>query len=205
MIRDIFVILLFLTFFAGPAHAQPAGQVLINSADWLDVYSGIMYANLEGMPSNFAISEPQARALMQYMDKDMDIHLIESQSVPYIADYKGTLENSGFKVKDEITSPGGKTLNLKLAGELDLSKFIVVDDIYGYNALSAASYAIKSRSWVLFADRTNINDVYGFLKGRKVEKVMIYGRVDNVVNQTLSEFNPEIINEDNRKCVYVLT
>lgn len=99
---------------------------------------------------------------------------------------------------NETRSSGGRKLNLELARKLDINKFIVMDDEYGYNAISVASYAVKSRSWVLFADRNNIADVVGFLSGRKVESVLIYGHVDRVVNERLSGFNPEKIDKGNR-------
>ena len=192
------IIILLLILFSGVASAQSAGQIVVNSADWTDVYSTIIYANLEGIPYHFVISESHAQDLPQYMDKNLDVRVIESDSVPYLTNYKSILEERGYTVVDETRSSGGRKLNLELAGELDINKFIVVDDVYGYNAISAASYAVRSKSWVLFADRDNIDDIYTFLGGRNVESVLIYGRVDKAVKEQLSGFNPEIINEGNR-------
>lgn len=198
MVRCQVILLIGIILLAGVAGAQSDGQVVINSGDWVDVYSAIMYANFNGMPYNFAISEPHARAMTQYLDKSWDIHVIESDRVPYLVNYKGTLESNGYSVVEEIRSSGGKALNLQLAGELDINNFIVVNDQYGYNAISVASYAIKSKSWILFADRVNIDDVYDFLKDRDAKNVLIYGYMDRVVKDRLSEFNPEIIDEGNR-------
>ncbi|TRZ91603.1 MAG: zinc ribbon domain-containing protein, partial [Methanosarcinales archaeon] len=198
MIRFPVVLLMVIILLAGAAGAQPDGQVVINSAEWVDVYSAIMYANFKGMPYNFVISEPHARVMTRYMDKNRDIRVIESDSVPYLVNYKGTLESSGYRVVEDTRSSGGKALNLKLAGELDIDNFIVVNDQYGYNAISAASYAVKSKSWVLIADRVNIDEVYGFLKERNAKKILIYGYVDRKVKEKLAEFNPEIIDKGNR-------
>lgn len=192
------IIILLLILLSGVASAQSAGQIVVNSADWVDVYSAIMYANHEGIPYHFVIGEAHAQVLPQYMDKTLDIRLIKSNNVPYLSGYKTTLEEKGYTVTDETGSSGGRKLNLELAGELDINKFIVVDDIYGYNAISAAPYAVRSKSWVLFADRDNIDEVYAFLSSRNVESVLIYGRVDKAVKEQLSGFNPEIINEGNR-------
>jgi hypothetical protein len=198
MKKLLIILLLTLSIYMTTAGAQPEYQIVVNSADWVDVYSAIMYANHEGIPYHFVISEAHGQVLPQYMDKTLDIHLIKSNNVPYLSGYKTTLEKEGYTVTDETGSSGGRKLNLELAGEVDINKFIVVDDIYGYNAISAASYAVRSKSWVLFADRDNIDDIYTFLSSRNVESVLIYGRVDKAVKEQLSGFNPEIINEGNR-------
>ncbi|MCX9010613.1 MAG: zinc ribbon domain-containing protein [Candidatus Methanoperedens sp.] len=190
-----FVATLLILLSPGTANAQ---QTVVNSADWVDVYSSVMYSNLEKTPYYFTISETHARELPQYINKGLDIRLVESDTVPYLAGYKGTLESSGYRVTEVIKSAGGRKLNLELAKRLDVNKFIVMDDEYGYNAISVAPYAVRSGSWVLFADRDNIDEVYGFLSGRKVENVLIYGRVDRSVSERLGGFNPEKINNGNR-------
>ncbi|VVB94994.1 Uncharacterised protein [uncultured archaeon] len=193
----LLLLIALLTTGAGTAYARE-GQVVVNSADWVDVYSSIMYANLEGMPYYFVVDEPHARALPLYMNKEIEVHLVESDTVPYLPNYKNTLTDSGYKVVNETRSPGGRKLNLELARKLDIRKFIVLDDEYGYNAISVASYAARSKSWVLFANRNNIDDVYGFLSERNVESILIYGHVDRAVNERLGEFNPEKIDNGNR-------
>lgn len=196
--KKVLTILLLYIMFTSVACAQPAGQVVINSADWVDVYSSIMYSNFIGIPYNFAISETHAMDMPVYMDKQPDVLLIESQKIPYITNYKQNLESNGFTIIEEIKSTDGSELNVKLAKELDINNFIIVSDQYGYHALSAAPYAIKSRSWVLFADKENIDSIYEFLTSRNVEKILIFGRVDRIVKDTLSEFDPEKIDEGNR-------
>ncbi|MCK4928792.1 MAG: zinc ribbon domain-containing protein [Methanosarcinales archaeon] len=198
MKKLIFIILLLLILNTGHASAQQAGQVVINSADWRDVYSAVAYANYKDIPYYFAISEPHARVIPKYLDKNLEVQLFESESVPYLVNYKNILEQAGSIVVDETRSASGRELNLKLASELDINNFIIVDDQYGYNAISAAPYAAKSGSWVLFADRDNIDEVNDFLNSRNVENVLIYGHVDKAVKDELNGFNPEIIDEGNR-------
>ncbi|HEY9204396.1 MAG TPA: zinc ribbon domain-containing protein [Candidatus Methanoperedens sp.] len=195
--KKIALLAVLLIFITGIAHADE-GQVVVNSADWVDVYSSIMYANLKGMPYYFVVDEAHARVLPQYMNKDLDVHLVESDTVPYLPNYKNTLSDNGYRVVNETRSPGGRKLNLELGGRLDLKKFIVVDDEYGYNAISVASYAAKSRSWVLFANRDNIDDVYAFLGSRNVESVLLYGHLDRSVSDRLASFRPERIDTGNR-------
>lgn len=198
MRKLILIILLLLILNTGYANAQQAGQVVINSADWGDVYSAVMYSNFNNIPYYFAISEPHARVIPQYLDRNQGVRLFESESVPYLVNYKNILEQGGLTVVDETKSTNGRELNLKLASELDINSFIIVDDQYGYNAISAAPYAAQSGSWVLFANRNNIDEVNDFLNSRNVEKILIYGHVDRAVKDELNVFDPEIIDEGNR-------
>jgi len=182
-----------------PAVCAEAEQVVINSGDWRDVYSSMMYANLHGMPVSFITDAPHATALPNYLDKDPDILLVEAETSPFFANYEGTLNTGGFVVSETYMSPDGRAANLHFIRELpDITNFIVLDDSYGYNAISVAPYAVKSRSWVLFADHENIDEISGFLDGRTVDNLLIYGRVGRQVNDSLSKYNPEIIDYGDR-------
>jgi hypothetical protein len=182
-----------------PAVCAEGDQVVINSGDWKDVYSSMMYANLRGMPASFITDAPHATALPNYLDKNQDILLVEAETSPFFANYEGTLTTEGFVVSETYKSPGGRDANLHFIWELpDITNFIVLDDSYGYNAISVAPYAVKSRSWVLFADHENIDEISGLLDGRTVDNLLIYGRVDRQVNDSLSIYNPEIIDYGDR-------
>jgi hypothetical protein len=182
-----------------PTACAEGEQVVINSGDWRDVYSSIIYANMRGIPSQFITDAPHATALPNYLDRDPDILLVESETSPFLVNYEGTLTTKGFVVSETYKSPGGVEANLHFIGELpDVTNFIVLDDSYGYNAISVASYAVKSRSWVLFVDHENIDEISGFLNGRTVDDLLIYGRVDRQVTESLSIYNPEIIDYGDR-------
>ena len=112
---------------------------------------------------------------------------VSPATVSRVLNYDDTLSISNEKRK----------LILEIAEELeDITDFIVIDDSYGYNAISVAPYAIASNSWVLFADRNNIREVERFLAGRDVDSLIIYGHVDRDVRIRLEDFNPEVINID---------
>jgi len=182
-----------------PAVCAEAAQVVINSGDWGDVYASMMYANLRGMPVSFITDAPHATALPNYLDKDPAILLVESETSPFFANYEGTLTTEGFAVSETYKSPDGRSANLHFIRELpDITNFIVLDDSYGYNAISVAPYAVKSRSWVLFVDHENIDEISGFLDGRTVNNLLIYGRVGRQVNDSLSRYDPEIIDYGDR-------
>lgn len=173
-------------------------QIVISSEDWIDVYSAMNYANLIGIKSKFVISPEHGIILSSVLDRQKPVHLIQSSLKPTTSGYKNYLESRGLIVSNVTNSEGGKKLNLELARKIDTRKFIIVDDSYGYNAISVASYSIASRSWVLFTDRDTIDDIYTFLKERTVENLMIYGHVDRVVRERLGEFNPVIIDSGDR-------
>jgi putative cell wall-binding protein len=83
-------------------------QVVINSGDWRDVYSSMMYANLCGMPASFITDAPHATALPNYLGKNPDIVLVESETSPFFANYEETLTNEGFVVSGTYMSPDGR-------------------------------------------------------------------------------------------------
>jgi hypothetical protein len=203
VMKKILVLALVLGIFVlgiGAVSAQPAEaeeQIVINSADWIDVYSAICYANLNGQDSKFVTSPAQGKVLSSVLDRSKPVHLIQSAEEPILAGYKSYLESEGFTVSDVTTSDSGKKLNIELAELIDTTKFIILDDSYGYNALSVGAYSVASKSVVLFADSDNIDEVYDFLRGRTPE-IIIYGHVDRAVREKLSEFNPEIIDHGDR-------
>jgi archaellum component FlaF (FlaF/FlaG flagellin family) len=190
------IFLLIIYFTTGNAIAAP-DQVVVNSADWQDVYSGALYASLEGIPAKFLIQGEQAPFMITTLEKTRrNVLLIESATNPFTFGYKSDLEAAYFNV--EGINNSGISLNIDLAKRIQTKKFIVLDDSYGYNAISVAPYAIKNNYFVLLANNKNGDELYSFLKSIQVEKLIIYGYLDNDLKQKLTEFGPEIINKGNR-------
>jgi len=130
--------------------------VIVNSEDWRDVYSTINYGNLMGYPKNFLVSDRHSRILAETLDRNKkDIQLISSMTVPFVVGYSSVLRDAGFNV-DEISV---NNINLDLARRVNVNKFIIVDDAYGYNAIAVAPYAALNKDYVLFADRLNNDDI----------------------------------------------
>ncbi|OIO61932.1 hypothetical protein AUJ83_03890 [Candidatus Woesearchaeota archaeon CG1_02_33_12] len=169
-----------------------AQRTIINSEDWRDVYSAMLYSNLQGETADFLVSDKHATLILNAIPKTESIKAFSSKKNPFIIGYESILENRGYSAEEFVYD----SFNLQLAGLLDVSNFIIVDDSYGYNAVSVAPYAIASESFVLFADRTNIGQVDDFLSGIVVNNLIIYGHVDREVKDTLQKYNPEIINID---------
>jgi hypothetical protein len=170
-------------------------HVIVNSEDWRDVYSSVMYAKLDGTPHNFLVSDRHSRILAQTLNRGKDeVQVIESLDTPFVVGYGSVLSSIGFSVED-ITSDN---INLELARRSNVRNFVVIDDSYGYNAIATAPYAVLTGAYVLFADRRNIAEVEEFLSGRNIEELLIYGHVDREVKAALGQFNPVIINKEDR-------
>ncbi|MFH1174192.1 MAG: zinc ribbon domain-containing protein [archaeon] len=174
---------------------ETADHVVVNSADWQDVYSAVEYANLQNMPSNFLSSSAHGPVLPFAIPKDRSVVVFSSQRNPYIVGYRTVLENFGFDVQELSLS----SMNLDLARRLtSVNKYIVVDGAYGYNAISVASYAAIDDYYVLFANERNARSVESFLASKNSQSVIIYGQVDARVKTALARFNPEYINTGDR-------
>ncbi len=188
--------LLVLLLLAATASAAP-DHVIANSASWQDVYSTLLYANLQGVDSDFLTSTQYSTTLLNSISTDKNnVEVISSEEDPFVVGYESILLSDGYNNATEYTYDN---VNLELARRLDnVTRFIVMDDSYGYNAISAAPYAVSSNRYVLFADELSIGAVQDFLEERQPDDVIILGRVDREVRQALQQFDPETINEGGR-------
>jgi archaellum component FlaF (FlaF/FlaG flagellin family) len=169
-------------------------HVLINSADWRDVYSGIIYSNLLGVPNNFLTSTPHGPIILYEIPEGRTIEIITSADKPFVVGYESLVRSRGYENPEELIF---EQSNLELAKRLpNINKFIIIDDSYGYNALSVAPYAVKAGYYVLFASSANIRSIDNFLTGKKIDDIIIYGQVDREVRSALAKYNPETINSE---------
>jgi archaellum component FlaF (FlaF/FlaG flagellin family) len=176
---------------AAPDH------IISNSADWKDVYSTTIYANLQGVAADFLTSTRHSTMLLYSIPTSKkEIEVISSEDNPFVIGYKSIIEAKGYETVNEFTYDD---VNLELAERLDdITKFIIIDYSYGYNSISVAPYAVLDNYYVLFADERNINRVMNFLDDRTVDDIIIYGQVDREVKDALTPYDPEIINTGDR-------
>jgi len=181
--------------FASPVFAYD--HVIINSQDWRDVYSGLQYGALAGTPSNFLVSTKHSTILLYSIPTaQKNILVLSNRERPFVVGYEDILRSRGYTEPEEVRS---QNLNLELLRRVEnVNRFIILDDAYGYNAISTAPFAAVDRSFVIFANRNNIDDILPVLAGKNPEKVIIYGQVDREVKDALAPFNPETINKGNR-------
>ncbi len=176
-------------------------KVISNSADWRDVYSAMLYASLiEKQPGQFLTSTKHGTILLYSIPKNANGTLVvSSRSQPYTINYKAVMESQGYiDVEELVTNTANLDLAKRLVQEKNIKRFVIVDDAYGYNALSSASYAVVDKSYVLFANTRNIGAVDSFLSGVNPEKILIVGQVDETVKTRLARYNPETVNEGDR-------
>ncbi len=187
------VVLLFLMM----PSVYAVDHIIVNSQDWRDVYTGMNYGYLTNMPTNFLVSTRHSTILLYSIPVERDeVWVLSNRVQPFITGYESILQSRGYDSPDELRT---MTLNLDLLDELeDISRFIVVDDAYGYNALSVAPYSQVDKSFVIFANADNIDDILDILETKDVDNVLIYGQVDRAVKEGLAQYNPEVINYGNR-------
>lgn len=178
-----------------------ADQVVINSKDWRDIYTGILYAKLNGLDAHYVAKETQGLQLIEEVLNRgaVDILLIESKE-PLIFGYQLQLEKQGFKVEKFLSLDAQKT-NLefakKAADEKGIANFIVIDGSLGYDAISVAPYALLTNSFVLFADAENVDVLFSFLSA-SADNILFYGHLNRAVKEELGVLNPLIINKGDR-------
>jgi len=166
---------------------------IINSVDWRDIYSGLTYARITSKFVNYIPSERAGDYIISPHVNEDEINIISSRKIPFKFGYEEELHNKGLIQAEEYVYDN---INLALFQALNdsFTKFIVIDDSYGYNAISVVPYAVWAKHYVLFMDKENINQYMAVLDDRDVEDIIIYGIVDRAVRNALEEYNPEIIN-----------
>ncbi|MBI4154299.1 hypothetical protein HY501_03105 [Candidatus Woesearchaeota archaeon] len=170
--------------------------ILSNSESWTDVYSTTLYSNLLAKESGFLVSEKHAVNILNGLPKQRRIRVITSEDFPFFLGYEDYLQSLGYNEPQELIFDN---VNIGLAELLpEVRNFIVIDDSYGYNAVAVAPYAAVKKAYVLFADQNTVDDVADFLNDREIDEILIYGHVDREVKEGLADFNPEIINEEDR-------
>ena len=183
-----FAVVMFMLAMVLVAHAED--YVAINSLDGRDVLSGVFYANAKGLPVKFMpVPGGNSDLFVLKVGADHSILLIQSADMPA----SGFVE-TGLKAKNNTielySSTDGGAANLDLAKRSGASSFIIVDSAYSDSALSVLPYAALTKSYVILANKGNIDQVKDIVKGKKV---IIYGLVDKEVKDGLAPYSPQIL------------
>lgn len=191
-----FILVFILCLFLSPLFVGAEEYVISNSEDWKDVYSIILYSSLEGLTSDFLVSTSHGPTLLDGINKDYDLVIISSKNNPLVLNYPSLASPKGFNSVEEIEV---SSANLDLIDELPgIRNFIVVGDSYGYNSMAVVAYALSTNSWVFLANRANVGEIDSILDRRNIDNLLLYGYVDSEVTETLSKYDPEIINTGDR-------
>jgi len=194
--RSILFLISFILSVLLLAVAASADTIISNSKDWRDVYSVMMYGPMIQHTPKFLVSDKHGPLLLDALETYENIIAFSSRDQPYVVGYETIITGKGF---DKVEEQKFDNMNLGIAEIMpdNVTDYVVIDDAYGYNAVAVAPYARLSRSYVLFANKNNIDDVRDVLDSRDVDSVLIYGHVDREVHEALERYDPEIINEDN--------
>ncbi len=170
-------------------------QVIINSQDWKDIYTGILYAQLTGKDVHFVAEKTQGLQLInEVIDKNKkEVLLIESEN-PVAIGYQSLLENAGFTVEKYLSSDPYQT-NLEFAQkageEKDIHSFIILDAELGYAAVSVAPYAVLNNHYVLFANAETSGQMSDLVT--EGGEFLLYGHLDRRIKEELQPLSTEII------------
>jgi len=183
-----------LVLFVLAANVYAEDMVAVNSIDGKDVLSGIFYANVKGEPVKFMPSQAaDASVFAVKVGSGHSVLLIQSDR-PVSAAVEGAL-----KAKNTVElypSLNAGTTNLNLAKRSGAERFIIVDSAYTDNALSALPYAALTKSYILFADKYNVDQVKAVVSGKNVT---IFGLVDANVSAALAPLKPQVIGKGEDK------
>ena len=160
--------------------------VVVNSLDGRDVVSGVYYAGVIGDKVVFVPPNYDLKIVYAKIGENGNVFLIQSSENPVIVGLQEGLENRGNKV-EKYASVEPYAANLELAGKSGAKKFVLVDPVYGYNAVSVLAYAKDNGMYLLFVDKTNMGPVVQFLKGKSPQDILAYGYLDQEVKGALSD------------------
>jgi hypothetical protein len=162
-----------------------ATVVVINSQNWEDVYSGILYAKLNNMNAYFLTSSNPSGLLKLLSDNE--IILIESKS-PFLPNFKSLLENNKYKVTMKEISDSSDL-------SIDSQNVYVIGKENYQAALLLAPLARVENSWVYIVDDNNINIVLPKLQGKNV---ILVGYLKRSIKDALEKYKKEEIIEPNK-------
>ncbi|MEM4272089.1 MAG: hypothetical protein QXH30_00715, partial [Candidatus Bilamarchaeaceae archaeon] len=155
----------------------------VNSLDYEDVDSGVLYANLMGEEIYYITPPTDLRTAVLNVGQ-RDVELFESASKPAVVGYQEALEENGRTVRKTLSSDPF-SFNLKLAEKSGASSYIIMDPAYPYNTISLFSYAKYAHSFVIFADKEHAEAISSFLYSKSTKEIIIFGAVDQEVKDSL--------------------
>ncbi|MEK6875032.1 MAG: cell wall-binding repeat-containing protein [Nanoarchaeota archaeon] len=196
-LRILYSLLVFLVVIA-TTLAESDEQIIVNSKDWQDVYSGSLLAVFKGIEYHYVIEETQAITMLESLNQQKrNALVIESKTKPFLFGYKSNLENKGM-TPQVYYSVDIYTTNLDMAQRSGAKKFILIDDGFGYNALSVVPLAVQDKAFVLFVNKRNIDKVTSFLQRVRPESLLLFGRLDREVKEALTSYKSDIVNTGDR-------
>jgi len=108
------------------------------------------------------------------------------------------LESRGFPVTEVLAKAPEQSWSQALGQRLNVTRFVVLDGAFGYNAISVVSYAVRENAWVLFAEDFTPGGLTAYLQAQNAVHVLQYGALPEDKRLALAAFNPETIDRGDR-------
>ena len=144
----------------GYAQQDQKQVYLVNSRDWKDVYSVLEFGRTQKINSVFMTSERHIDTVLNdFNPQEVTITVFSSEDQPWVKTVAPFVDAKGYESVERVIDD----MNLELAGESNATKYLIIDDVYGYNAISVAGYANVAGYYVLFANSDNIDAITDFL------------------------------------------
>lgn len=162
---------------------------LVNSDDWVDVYSGMLYSGLKGERGFFVNSE-SITPLTQVISKESRVILYQSEISPFIPNLDNQLDSMQYDIKDEKASS-----NFNFDLDPQTGKYYLVSLGNPRITSSLAPLAIKENAWVFIVDVENVDQIVKRLSS--ATEVTSVGQFPREVMEKINPYVTEkIVNND---------
>ncbi len=151
--RGLLLLLISLVFILSISSVSAIEISVVNSENWADVYSVMLYSSLQDKTAVFTNSE-SVSSLTQFLSKDNDLIVYESTKTPFIKNLDSQLESVEFQVKDTEKS---SDFNIDLDPET--GKYFVISEDNSRISISLAPLAVRDDYWVLIVNEDNLGSV----------------------------------------------
>lgn len=164
---------------------------IINSDDWVDVYSVMLKSEHQGRQALF-VSSDSTTGFAKLLDPQDTLHLYTSALTPYIDNLGSQLQATGFDViqEDAVT-------NFNYDLDINTGNYILISLDNPRLASAVAPLAIQTESWVFIVDKENAKDIAK--KIRKADNVIAVG---NFGRDVLKEIQPHFTEWINNKDIF---
>ncbi len=170
-----------------------ATTVIINSKDWSDVYSGILFSRFKGYDVYF-MNSPSAQWIFTTIPTTEKIKIIESSN-PFTPNLDALLKSKGYPDVETIKINDG---SVDLYGELtNIKGFYVVEKDDPYAAISIGPLSQIDRFWVFIVDNKNVKEITSIIS-KENKKVILVGFFRNSIKNLLKSYASEEITGESK-------
>ncbi len=161
-----------LAIFANFAKAD----IIANSYDWRDVYTIMLYSHYLNQTFHFVNNLGEAKILSMTLHKHQNQKIFESKANSVVKNFQKFLQLRGFSSVGSEYFTDYKTLQFDLYRRIKekIKGSIVINNQFGYDAISVTPYALKNNYWVFFYSPELESNLISLLNSER-KSVIFYG------------------------------